>query len=67
MVSYQVLTACAACGLLVRAQEVALAPILSSARLPLRQVSRLQSADHPGTRETRTHDDLAVPQAHALG
>ena len=67
MILYQVLTACAAHGLLVRAQEVAPTPSPWSARRSMCLADRPHPAGHPGTRETRRRDDLALPQAHALG
>ena len=61
---YQVLPACADCGLLVRAQEVALARNLRSAQRSVRLADRLQPAGQRDARETRRRDDLASPQAH---
>ena len=62
-----VITAVAACGMLVRAQEVAPSPKPSSAQRTLRLADRLRCTDHPGAREPRRRDDLASPQAHLLG
>jgi hypothetical protein len=67
MTPYLLLTACAASGLLVFAQKVVPAPNPLSARRSMCLADRPHPAGHPGTRETRRRDDLALPQAHALG
>ena len=67
MVPYLVLTACAAFGLLMCAQEVAPAPNPWSSQRYLRLADRLGPAGHPGARRTRRRNDLAVPQSHAVG
>ena len=67
MTPYLVLTACAAFGLLVRAQEVAPASISSSARRSCRLADRLQPTGHPSARRTHGRNDLAMPQSHAVG
>ena len=53
--------------LLACAQEVDPAPNPSSAQRSLRLPDRLGPADHCPAREPRGDDDLAMPQAHALG
>ena len=67
MTPYLLLTACAASGLLVFAQKVVSAPNPLSARRCMCLADRPHPAGHAGTRETRRRDDLALPQAHALG
>ena len=67
MTPYLVLTACAACGLLVRAQEVALARNLWSARPSMRSADRPQPASQRNARETHRHDELALAKAHTVG
>ena len=62
-----VLTAYAACGLLVRAQEVVPAPNPLSAQSSLRPADRLGQAGLSGAREQRGYDDLALLCMHALG
>ena len=63
----QVLTAYAACGLLVRAQQVVPAPTLSSAWQSLRLADRPHPTGQRYAQETRIRDDLALPQAYSLG
>ena len=65
--TYLMLTACAARGLLMCAQEVAPAPNAWSAQRYLRLADRLGPAGHAGARGTRRRNDLAVPQSHAVG
>ena len=67
MVPYLVLTACAAFGLLMCAQEVAPPPNPWSAQRSLHLADRLGPVGHPGARRTRRRNDLAVPQSHAVG
>ena len=63
---YLMLALCAACGLLVSAQEVAAAPIPLSARRSMHLADRPGPASQLDALETRRRDDLAMPQAHAL-
>ena len=67
MMPYQVLAVCADCGLLVCAQEVDLSQNLRSVPRFMRLGDHLQPAGQRDVRETRRCDDLASPQAHALG
>ena len=67
MMSYLMLAPCAACVLLVCAQEVAAAPIPSSARRATHLADRPRPASQFGALEMRRRDDLAMPQAYALG
>ena len=67
MMPYLMLAPCAACLLLVCAQEVAAAPIPSMARRSIHLTDRPRPASQLGASETRRRDDLAMPQAHALG
>ena len=64
---YLVLTVCAAHGLLVRAQEVVPVPSPLSAQRSLCPGDRFGRAGHRDAREPRKCDDLALPQAHAVG
>ena len=54
-------------GLLVCVQEMATTSNPLSARRSMCLADRPQPAGHPGAREMRRRDDLAFPQAHALG
>jgi hypothetical protein len=65
--TYLMLTACAARGLLMCAQEVAPTPNASSARRSMRLADRPQPAGQLDARETRRRDDLALPQVHMVG
>jgi hypothetical protein len=67
MTLYLVLTACAASGLLVCAQEVDATPNPSSARRSMRLADRPQPVGQPDARETRRRDDLALLQVHTVG
>ena len=67
MIPYLMLTACAARGLLMCAQEVAPTPNASSARRSMRLADRPQPAGQLDARETRRRDDLALPQVHMVG
>ena len=67
MVPYLVLTACAAFGLLMCAQEVAPTPNPSSARRSLCLADRRQPAGQSDAREARRGNVLALPQSLALG
>ena len=67
MTPYLVLTACAARGLLVGAQEVALTRNLWSAQRSMRSADRPQPASQRNARETRRRDDLALAQVHQVG
>ena len=67
MTPWLVLTACAASGLRVCAQEVVPPSILSSARRSTRPTDQPQPAGQPNARETRSRNHLALPQAHAPG
>ena len=67
MVPYLVLTACAAFGLLMCAQEAAPAPNHWSAQRSLRLADRFGPDGHPDARGTRRRNDLAVPKSHAVG
>ena len=67
MTPYLVLTACAAHGLLVRAQEVVPAPNPLSAQSSLRSADRLGPDGLSGAREQRGCDDLAIPHSLAVG
>ena len=67
MMPYVMLAPCAACGLLVCAQEVAAAPIPLSARRSMYLADRPRPASQRDALETRWRDDLAMSQAHALG
>ena len=67
MSPYLMLTACAACGLLLCAQDVAAAPMPSSVRRSLRLADHLGPAGQPSAQEPHGCDDLASPEVHAVG
>ena len=67
MMPYLMLAPFAACGMLECTQDVAPAPVPSSARRSMRLADRPHPAGQLHARETRRRDGLTLPQAHALG